>query len=244
MVLQILFDLPEFLFGIFVFTLAFGEAFLEFKNALAEAFANFGEPAAKNKQTDAQNDGPFKRTWHAKSELKGVKVDMSIPLGRSSVRRTHPSVVRSVKPMRHIVLIALSGLIFSGCQSAEKVPEEDLLGKYERPLPPGPQPCRRSPPPNGPMWARITAAIPPIWSRLANAHWLGSTKRAPRRTSPSRAFPTPTPKRRWNACCNCSVPHEPVRHSPEPLRRDFDCYMSIGCDDEGTVLFTGYCSLN
>ena len=34
MVLQILFDLPEFLFGIFVFTLAFGEAFLEFKNAL------------------------------------------------------------------------------------------------------------------------------------------------------------------------------------------------------------------
>ena len=27
------------------------------------------------------------------------------------------------------------------------------------------------------------------------------------------------------------------------LRRDFDCYMSIGCDDEGTVLFTGYCSL-
>ena len=41
MVLQILFDLPE-LFGIFVFTLTFGEAFLEFKNALAKAFANFG----------------------------------------------------------------------------------------------------------------------------------------------------------------------------------------------------------
>ena len=27
------------------------------------------------------------------------------------------------------------------------------------------------------------------------------------------------------------------------LRRDFDCYVSIGSDDEGTVLFTGYCSL-
>ena len=39
--------------------------------------------------------------------------------------------------MRHTVLIALSGLIFSGCQSAEKAPEEDFLGKYERPLPAG-----------------------------------------------------------------------------------------------------------
>ena len=39
--------------------------------------------------------------------------------------------------MRHTALIALSALIFSGCQSPEKAPEKDLLGKYERPLPDG-----------------------------------------------------------------------------------------------------------
>ena len=167
-------------------------------------------------------------------------MDMSIPLGRSSVRRTHPSVVRSVKPMRH-TFSSPFGLIFSGCQSAEKVPEEDLWANTSGSSRRGPSPAEG---PLRPMarCGRITAAIPPIWSRLASDHCLGSTKRAPRRTSPSRAFPTPTPKRRWNACCNCSVPHEPVRHSPE-ARRDFDCYMSIGCDDKGTVLFTGYCSL-
>ena len=59
--------------------------------------------------------------------------------------------------MRHIVLIALSGLIFSGCQSAEKVPEEDLLGKYERPLAAGAQPCKG---PLRPM-ARCGRELPP-----------------------------------------------------------------------------------
>ena len=47
--------------------------------------------------------------------------------------------------MRHTVLVALSALIFSGCQSAEKAPEEDLLGKYERPLPAGAPALRKVP---------------------------------------------------------------------------------------------------
>ena len=47
--------------------------------------------------------------------------------------------------MRHTVLIALSALIFSGCQSAEKAPDEDLLGKYERPLPAGAPALRKVP---------------------------------------------------------------------------------------------------
>lgn len=34
--------------------------------------------------------------------------------------------------------------------------------------------------------------------------------------------------------------HEPARSLNETLRRKFDVYMSVGCDDRGTVLFTGY----
>ena len=212
--MEILFDLPQFLFGIFVFTLAFGKPLLEFKNALAEALADFREAATKNEQADTQNDGPFKRTGHAKSELKGVKVDMSIPLGRSSVRRTHPSVVRSLKPMRHTVLIAAFRLDLLGLPIGRKGPEEDLLGKYERPLPAGAPALRKVPTSQWPKVDTNFRRNPTDLVKAGKRSLAWFDKKAPPTTSPSKGFPTPMPKRPWSGCCNFFAPQEAAKRSP------------------------------
>ena len=145
--------------------------------------------------------------------------------------------------MRHTVLIALSGLIFSGCQSAEKVPEEDFLGKYERPLPAGAPALQKVPstqwPDVGANYRRNPTDLVKAGKRSLSWFDKESTKTHFPIEGISHAHAKASVERLLQLLRTSRTGEAFTR----ALRRDFDCYMSIGCDDKGTVLFTGYCSL-
>ncbi|MEC8855434.1 MAG: MltA domain-containing protein, partial [Planctomycetota bacterium] len=145
--------------------------------------------------------------------------------------------------MRHTVLIALYALIFSGCQSPEKAPEEDLLGKYERPLPAGAPALRKVPPSQWPKVDTNFRRNPTDLVKAGKRSLAWFDKKSTTNHFPIEGISHAHAKASVERLLQLLRTSRSGEAFTRALRRDFDCYMSIGCDDEGTVLFTGYCSL-
>ena len=145
--------------------------------------------------------------------------------------------------MRHTVLIALSALIFSGCQSPEKAPEKDLLGKYERPLPDGAPALRKVPASQWPDVASNFRRNPTDLVKAGKRSLAWFDNASTTNHFPKEGISHAHAKASVEAMLRLLRTSRSDAAFTRALQRDFDCYMSIGCDDEGTVLFTGYCSL-
>lgn len=134
-------------------------------------------------------------------------------------------------------------LIAVGCQKPEPIPMVDLTKDYDRPLPPGQFALRKLDPSQYPNFGEGWYRAKGVGLKEAIAGSLNYLSKP----SSKKYYPLGP------------ITHEQVVHSlklfstmldqarsPEELdqliRDNFDVYMSIGCDDEGTVLFTGYYS--
>ncbi|MAV55791.1 MAG: hypothetical protein CMJ28_07550 [Phycisphaerae bacterium] len=145
--------------------------------------------------------------------------------------------------MRHTLLITLSALIFSGCKSTETTPEEDFLTRYERPLPAGAPAFTKVP---TDQWPDIGSGFRRNPTDLVKAgkrslSWFD--KKSTTSHFPVEGVSHAHAKASVEAMLSLLRTSRSGAAFTRALKRDFDCFMSIGCDDEGTVLFTGYCSL-
>jgi membrane-bound lytic murein transglycosylase A len=132
-----------------------------------------------------------------------------------------------------------------GCQQpAEPLPQPEISKDYDRPLPPGRAALRRLTDPSripdfGDAWYKAKG----VGLRRAIQHSIDYLKKP---SSQSR-FPVGSITHE-QAMASLEVFLALLDHagSPEALddlvRDNFDVYISVGCDDAGTVLFTGYYS--
>lgn len=148
---------------------------------------------------------------------------------------------------RRSALIApafVAAVLFApGCQKPEPLPMVDIQKDYDRPLPPGQFALRLVDPSQYPKFADGWYRAKGVGLREAIAASLNYLSKP----SSKKYYPLGP------------ITHEQVvtslklfdgmldqATSPEELdrliRENFDVYVSIGCDDEGTVLFTGYYS--
>lgn len=137
----------------------------------------------------------------------------------------------------------LVAIAISGCSKPEPLPLADIRKDYDRPLPPGQFALRQIDPsqyPNfGDGWykAKGTALRE---AAHASLNYLN-------KPSSKKYYPLgPITHERAVASIQLYLQILDQANSPEALndliRENFDVYMSVGCDDEGTVLFTGYYS--
>jgi membrane-bound lytic murein transglycosylase A len=131
------------------------------------------------------------------------------------------------------LIVALSALVAGGCKPPEKK-------DYSRPLPPGAYALRKIAPENYPDF---TLGFPANRQKLANAvAWSIDYLQHP---SSHKYFPIQG-LTHDQALASLQAFHILVQTagSAEELQRglvsSFDVYQSVGCDDKGTVLFTGY----
>ena len=132
-----------------------------------------------------------------------------------------------------VLIVALAALVAGGCKPAEKK-------DYSRPLPPGAYALRKIAPENYPDF---TLGFPANREKLATATaWSIDYLAHP---SSQKYFPVQG-LTHDQAVNSLKMFREFVltARTPEELQRDivsnFDVYQSVGCDDKGTVLFTGY----
>jgi len=149
--------------------------------------------------------------------------------------------IKSTTPAALITLMMVSGW---GCQQQQPVAHEaSTQPNYARPLPPGAEPLRRVTHP-----AELTA-IDDAWTSRDLFLQDAATESVTWFDKPSTTqwFPTSgVGHSRARASvvafadlCEQSTDAESFRAN---LLNRFDVYESIGCDDQGTVLFTAYCS--
>lgn len=138
-------------------------------------------------------------------------------------------------------MITLTLLV--GCSHQAEQPRSEISKNYNRPLPAGTSPIRKVTDP---------AKMPDLamaWSQ--RDVFLGDAM------DESISWYDAPSSRQWFPCCNISheqakasvvAMRELMRTTPDPqtfeseVRRRFDVYESVGCDGDGTVLFTGYYS--
>ncbi len=137
------------------------------------------------------------------------------------------------------ILLLLTVIIFSGCQQKPK-PVKPLQPQYDRPLPPGAHALRKiTNPYEIPDFSLACLNTTGLRESIDNSlNYLG-------KPSSKKYFPIQ------------GISHRRVVKSLEAfgdlldsglrgpalnqaIREKFDVYISIGCDDRGTVLFTGY----
>jgi len=145
---------------------------------------------------------------------------------------------------RRLILPVLILGLAAGCQKpAQPLPVADIKKDYDRPLPPGAFALRKVDPsmyPNfGDGWFRAkgTGLREAVQYSIAYMN----------KPSSKKYFPLgPFSHDRALASLQHFLTVLDRADSPETLdrmiRQDFEVWMSIGCDDEGTVLFTGYYS--
>jgi membrane-bound lytic murein transglycosylase A len=131
------------------------------------------------------------------------------------------------------LIVALAAIVASGCKPPEKK-------DYSRPLPPGAYALRKIAPENYPDF---TLGFPANRQKLADAvAWSIDYLQHP---SSQKYFPIQG-LTHDQALSSLQAFHILVQTagSAEELQRgivnSFDVYQSVGCDDKGTVLFTGY----
>ncbi|MCG8404224.1 MAG: MltA domain-containing protein [Phycisphaerales bacterium] len=141
--------------------------------------------------------------------------------------------------------VVLSFACFTGCEKpVQPLPIKSIEKNYDRPLPPGEFALRKvTDPAEYPNFADAWYRAKGLGLREAVQHSIDYLK-APS----SRAYFPVGPITHENAMASLTRFLEVLdaSNSPEMLdeliRENFDVYMSVGCDDEGTVLFTGYYS--
>jgi len=133
--------------------------------------------------------------------------------------------------------------LLAGCSHQAESPRTEAGKNYNRPLPPGTTPLRKITDP---------ARMPDLagaWSQ--RDVFLGDAM------DRSISWYDAPSSRQWFPCCNITheqakasvvTMRELMRSTPDPeafafeVQRRFDVYESVGCDGDGTVLFTGYYS--
>jgi membrane-bound lytic murein transglycosylase A len=143
-----------------------------------------------------------------------------------------------------VLPIAVAALPPSGCKKPDQpLPLGSLTKDYDRPLGPGEFALRKIDPSQYPKFGDGWYKAKGVGLReaIANSlHYLG-------KPSSQKYFPLgPITHEKAVASLTLFLATLDQANSPEALdeliRRDFDVYMSVGCDDDGTVLFTGYYS--
>lgn len=164
-----------------------------------------------------------------------------MPTARSLNERNQTVSIRILA----VSSIVLSITCFVGCEKpVQPLPIKPIEKNYDRPLPPGEFALRKvtdpaSMPNFGDAWYRAKG----IGLREAVQHSIDYLK-APS----SRTFFPVGPITHDDAMASLTLFLEVLDQASSPeamdelIRQNFDVYMSVGCDDEGTVLFTGYYS--
>lgn len=144
--------------------------------------------------------------------------------------------------IRQSVVLTVA-LAMIGCQKPQPIPLVDIKKDYDRPLPPGQFALRLIDPSQYPRFgdAWYKAKGTTLREAINNSiHYLG-------KPSSKKYFPLgPITHERALASLQLFLQTLDQANSPEALdqliREQYDVYMSVGCDDQGTVLFTGYYS--
>lgn len=148
----------------------------------------------------------------------------------------------SPQRIRKYLVVGLA-LAIGGCQKPQPLPLVDINKDYDRPLPPGQFALRQIDPsqypPFGEAWYKAKGTT--LREAITNSiNYLN-------KPSSKKYYPLgPITHERALASLHSFLQVLDQANSPEALdqliRDNFDVYMSVGCDDEGTVLFTGYYS--
>ncbi len=152
---------------------------------------------------------------------------------------------RSVSRTLALVITAAAALVAgSACNKPEQpLPHAAIEKNYDRPLPPGQFALRKIDPSQypdfGAGWYRA--------KRIAMREAIQNSIAYLNAPSSKKYFPMgPITHERALASLHAFYEVLDQASTPEALnqtiRDNFDVYMSVGCDDEGTVLFTGYYS--
>ena len=142
-----------------------------------------------------------------------------------------------------ISAVLLGMALLAGCSHHAESPKTEATKNYNRPLPPGSTPLRKVTDPTrmpdlAGAWSQRDVFLGDAMDRSIT--W----------------YDAPS-SRQWFPCCNITheqakasvvTMRELMRTTPDPenfafeVQRRFDVYESVGCDGDGTVLFTGYYS--
>lgn len=140
--------------------------------------------------------------------------------------------------------IALSSMALTGCKKPDQpLPIGNIDKDYDRPLPPGAFALRKIDPSHYPRFGDAWYKAKGTTLRDAVQSSINYLKKP----SSKKYYPLgPITHEKAMATLQAFLVTLDQSNSPEALdeaiRRDYDVYMSIGCDDEGAVLFTGYYS--
>ncbi|HKQ46575.1 MAG TPA: MltA domain-containing protein [Phycisphaerae bacterium] len=148
----------------------------------------------------------------------------------------------SPQKTRKYLVIALA-LAIGGCAKPQPLPLVDIKKDYDRPLPPGQFALRQIDPSQYPAFGEGWYKAKGTTLREAITNSINYLNKP----SSKKYYPLgPITHERAMASLHTFLQILDQANSPEALdqliRDNFDVYMSIGCDDEGTVLFTGYYS--
>jgi membrane-bound lytic murein transglycosylase A len=140
---------------------------------------------------------------------------------------------------KFIFLLCLSGLVFyiAGCRAPAPVP---VKPQYDKPLPEGQSALRKiTDPAEIPDFSMACLDITDLRSTTANSlNYLS-------KPSSKKYFPVSgiTHSQAQESLKEFAKLLDSGLKGPklnDAIRQNFDVYMSVGCDDKGTVLFTGY----
>ncbi|HUX01305.1 MAG: MltA domain-containing protein [Phycisphaerae bacterium] len=143
-----------------------------------------------------------------------------------------------MKTVRAFVLVVLCGLALAGCKKPERL--EPMGLDYEAQLPPGELALRRIT-----DYRQIPDFTPACTDLAGLKEAITNSLNYLSKPSSRKHFPYGTITRE-QAVASLKAMAALVDSRPTPqamnaaLRRDFDVYISVGCDTKGTVLFTGY----
>ena len=146
--------------------------------------------------------------------------------------------VRLGHPFPALVLVALCGLALAGCKKPERLEPMEL--NYEAQLPPGELALRRIT-----DYRQIPDFTPACADLAGLREAITNSLNYLSKPSSRKHFPYGTITHE-QAVASLKAMATLVDARPTPqalndhLRRDFDVYISVGCDYKGTVLFTGY----
>lgn len=131
----------------------------------------------------------------------------------------------------------------TGCEKPEPIPIVDITKDYDRPLPPGQFALRKLDPTEYPDFKDAWYKAKGVGLREAIAASINYMNKPS-----SRKYYPLGPITHEQVLASLIQFNQTLDQASTPemldqlIRDNFDVYMSIGCDDEGTVLFTGYYS--
>lgn len=147
-----------------------------------------------------------------------------------------------MRACRRLALLVIASALVGACQKPEPIPIQEITKDYDRPLPPGQLALRKITDP---------AMIPDFSAAFYTSQGQGIRDAIQRslhylaKKSSQKFFPYgDVSHERAVASLKLFLDVLDQAHSPaqfnELIREKFDVYISVGCDDKGTVLYTGY----